>query len=142
MVDLNETLSDLEPLRARVHGRRCSRHLRETWFAGTLRDGSALAATGSARTFLEVGAAVRTGLLRDVDAPTGPADDAVMTVLDGVQDLDVHPDVAAALRLLADSGARVVALTNAALSQSEQLLERAGVADLVERRLSVDDAVG
>ena len=34
----------------------------------------------------------------------------------------------------------MVTLTNGSLAQSEQLLERAGVADLVERRLSVDDA--
>lgn len=34
----------------------------------------------------------------------------------------------------------MVTLTNGSLAQSQALLERAGVADLVEQRLSVDDA--
>ena len=69
-----------------------------------------------------------------------PVDDAVAHVLDGFPLLDVHPDVPAGLQALSDAGLRVVTLTNGSLSQSEALLERAGVADLVERRLSVDDA--
>lgn len=61
-------------------------------------------------------------------------------VLAGSPLLDVHPDVPAGLRALADGRLRVVTLTNGSLPQAEALLERAGVADLVERRLSVDDA--
>ncbi len=69
-----------------------------------------------------------------------PVGDAVATVLDGVKALDVHPDVPTGLRLLASAGVRIVTLTNGSLPQSEKLLERAGVADLVDQRLSVDDA--
>jgi len=61
-------------------------------------------------------------------------------VLDGFAELDVHPDVPAGLRALADGGLRVLTLTNGSLSQSEVLLDRAGIADLVDQRLSVDDA--
>ncbi len=109
-------------------------------FAGTLRDGLALTAAGSARTFPEIGGAVLTGLLSHLDSLSVAVDDAVASVLDGVKALDVHPDVPAGLRVLASAGVRVVTLTNGSLSQSEKLLERAGVADLVDRRLSVDDA--
>ncbi len=52
----------------------------------------------------------------------------------------LHPDVPAGLRALSERGLRVVTLTNGSLSQSEALLERAGAAELVEQRLSVDDA--
>lgn len=64
-----------------------------------------------------------------------PVGDAVATVLDGVKALDVHPDVPTGLRLLASAGVRIVTLTNGSLPQSEKLLERAGVADLVDQRL-------
>lgn len=140
VLDVNETLSDLEPLRQRFADVGAPGHLLDTWFAGTLRDGIALAVTGGARPFPEVGAAVLTGLLSHVDGLTLPVADAVAGVLDGVKALQVHPDIPAGLRLLADAGVRVVTLTNGSLPQSASLLERAGVAGLVERRLSVDNA--
>ncbi|MDQ3612164.1 MAG: haloacid dehalogenase type II [Actinomycetota bacterium] len=140
VLDVNETLSDLEPLRARFTDVGAPAHLLDTWFAGTLRDGFALAASGASRPFSDVGAAVLTGLLSHVDGLTVPVDEAVGGVLDGIKALDVHADVPDGLRAFSDAGVRVVTLTNGSLAQSEQLLERAGVADLVERRLSVDDA--
>ena len=140
VLDVNETLSDLRPLAGRFTGVGAPAHLLDTWFAGVLRDGFALAASGTARTFPEVGAAVLTGLLSQVDELSLPVPDAVASVLAGLQDLEVHPDVPAGLRAFADGGVRVVTLTNGSLPQTEGLLERAGVADLVERRLSVDDA--
>ncbi|MBC7680529.1 MAG: haloacid dehalogenase type II [Pseudorhodobacter sp.] len=140
VLDVNETLSDLEPLRARFTSVGAPAHLLEIWFAGTLRDGFALAASGSARPFPEVGSTVLAGLLSHVTSLTVPAEQAAAEVMEGIAALDVHPDVPAGLRVLADAGVRVVTLTNGSLPQSEQLLERAGVAELVERRLSVDDA--
>ncbi|HWH30754.1 MAG TPA: haloacid dehalogenase type II, partial [Mycobacteriales bacterium] len=139
VLDVNETLSDLEPLRSRFTGAGAPGHLLETWFASTLRDGFALAAAGDARPFAEIGAAVLRGLLAGLPLDC-PIEQAVGDVLDGVPGLDVHPDVPAGLRLLADHGLRVVTLTNGSLSQSQTLLERAGVAGLVEQRLSVDGA--
>lgn len=140
VLDVNETLSDLEPLRARFVGVGAPAHLFDTWFAGTLRDGFALAASGGARPFPEVGSAVLTGLLSHEAGVTMPTAAAVQDILHGITALDVHPDVPAGLRVLAEAGVRIVTLTNGSLQQAEQLLERAGVADLVERRLSVDDA--
>lgn len=139
VLDVNETLSDLEPLRQRFTDSGAPGHLLETWFASTLRDGFALAAAGRALPFAEVGAGVLRGVLTGLDLGRS-ADDAVQHVLDGFPLLDLHADVPAGLRLLAEANARVVTLTNGSPSQSEALLERAGVADLVERRLSVDDA--
>jgi 2-haloacid dehalogenase len=139
VLDVNETLSDLEPLRQRFPDCGAPGHLLETWFASTLRDGFALAAAGGARPFPAVGAAVLRGLLHGRQL-TRPIEECVAHVLDGVAGLDTHPDVADGLRALAGGGARVVTLTNGSLSQSARLLERAGVDQLVEQRLSVDDA--
>jgi 2-haloacid dehalogenase len=140
VLDVNETLSDLEPLRARFTAWGAPGHLSETWFAGTLRDGFALAVRGSAQPFADVGAAVLTGLLSQVDSLSVPIPSAVEDLLDGVKALDVHPDVPQGLQAFADAGLRVVTLTNGSLARAETLLERAGVCELVERRLSVDDA--
>lgn len=139
VLDVNETLSDLEPLRARFTDSGAPGHLLETWFASTLRDGFALAAAGRARPFPDVGAAVLRGLLAGLELER-PLEDAVTHVLNGFPQLDVHPDVPAGLQALADAGLRVVTLTNGSLAQSTALLERAGVEHLVERRLTVDDA--
>lgn len=138
VLDVNETLSDLEPLRARFTESGAPGHLLETWFAGTLRDGFALAAAGTARPFPDVAAGVLRGVLTGLPL-SRPVDAAVRHVLDGFPALDVHPDVPAGVRRLAEGG-RVVTLTNGSRPLSEHLLERAGVADLVEHRLSVDDA--
>lgn len=140
VLDVNETLSDLEPLRRRLLDAGAPGHLLETWFAGTLRDGFALAAAGSARPFAEVGPAVLTGLLSHVEELALPVEDATSSVLTEVRELPVHTDVPDGLRALARAGVQVVTLTNGSLSQSEALLERAGVTDLVGHRLSVDDA--
>jgi 2-haloacid dehalogenase len=139
VLDVNETLSDLSPLRARFTDSGAAGHLLETWFAGTLRDGFALAAAERAQPFPRVGAAVLRGLLSGLDLDR-PLEQAVSHVLDGFPELELHPDVAPGLRALADAGLRVVTLTNGSLPQSEVLLDRAGVAGLVEQRLSVDDA--
>lgn len=129
-----------EPLRQGFADVGAPERLLDTWFAGTLRDGFALAATGAARPFPEVGAAVLTGLLSHVDGLALPVADAVAGVLEGVKALQVHPDVPGGLRVLAESGVRVATLTNGSLRQSARLLESADVEGLVERRLSVDDA--
>ena len=42
VLDVNETLSDLEPLRAAFQTVGLPGHLLETWFSSTLRDGFAL----------------------------------------------------------------------------------------------------
>ena len=140
VLDVNETLSDLTPLSRRFVDVGAPEHLLDTWFASTLRDGFALAASGAARPFPQVGGAVLRGLLSQCPGLQVPLEAAVEQVLAGFPELAVHPDVPAGLRLLHDSGLRLVTLTNGSLSLSQGLLERAGLADLVERRLSVDDA--
>ena len=140
LLDVNETLSDLEPLRARFAAVGAPEHLLDTWFAATLRDGVALAVGDAAAPFSEVGAAVLRTLLAPLPGRAAPLEDAVQQVLAGLGTLGVHPDVPAGLRVLADGGVRVVPFTNGALSSAQGLLERAGLADLVERCLSAEDA--
>src|SRR4051794_2904050 len=123
--DVNETLSDMEPIRERLAELGAPPGLADSWFPSTLRDGFALAAAGSYAPFAAI---ARTHL--------GPYSDPV---LQAFATLDVHPDVPEGLRRLRAAGIRMVTLSNGATAVAQGLLERAGVAELVERTLSVDD---
>ena len=98
----------------------------------------ALAAVGQQAGFAEIGAHVLDVLLpADLTLQRGAAVDHVLAAFSA---LSVHPDVPDGLRALREQGLRVVTLSNGAASVAQGLLERAGVADLVEATLSVADA--
>lgn len=138
VLDVNETLSDLVPLRARFADVGASEELAPTWFAAVLREGMALAAVGQQAAFADVGRHVLDVLLpAELTVRRSAAVDHVLT---GFTALPVHPDVPDGLRALRELGVRVVTLSNGAASVAEALLERAGVAHLVEATLSVADA--
>lgn len=138
VLDVNETLSDLTPLRARFAEVGADEELAATWFAAVLREGMALAAVGQQAGFAEIGAHVLDVLLpADLTLQRGAAVDHVLAAFSA---LSVHPDVPDGLRALREQGLRVVTLSNGAASVAQGLLERAGVADLVEATLSVADA--
>ena len=140
VLDVNETLSDMDPLRSRFADVGLPASGMDAWFAGVLRDGFALAACGDTRTFRDVAAGNLRLILDDRSDGGRDAEDAVAHVLGGFSDLEVHPDVPAGLRALAASGRRIVTLTNGAAAMSEPMFDRAGVLDLLEHRLSVEDA--
>lgn len=139
VLDVNETLSDMTPLRQRFVDVGAPAHLLDVWFAGTLRDGFALAVTGSVASFPDVGTGVLQALLTPLTL-TMSVEEASRHVLAGFPDLRLHPDVAPGLRVLAEAGVRLVTLTNGSAALAARLLDGDGVADLVEARLSVDDA--
>ena len=58
VLDVNETLSDLEPLRDRFVAAGLPAHSLDAWFAATLRDGFALTAAGAYADFRAVAADV------------------------------------------------------------------------------------
>jgi 2-haloacid dehalogenase len=135
--DVNETLSDLTPLRDRLASVGAPRSLLEAWFAATLRDGFALTAAGGYAEFADIARATLRIALVGLPDLTRSLDEAVDEVLGGFPALDVHPDVPAGMRRLRDAGVRMVTLTNGSAEMSRGTFERAGVLDLLERRLSV-----
>ncbi|UGY94611.1 haloacid dehalogenase type II [Streptomyces gobiensis] len=135
--DVNETLSDLTPLRARFEEVGAPAHLLPTWFAGVLRDGFALTAAGAYADFAAVAREVLRGLLRGLAEWSGDADTAARYVLDGFADLEVHPDVPDGVRALRDAGFRLVTMTNGSSALTERLLARAGLLDRFELFLDV-----
>jgi 2-haloacid dehalogenase len=139
LFDVNETLSDLQPLRARFEEVGAPGQLLELWFASTLRDGFALTAASAYADFRTVALGVLRGQLAQVEALRRDPGDAADHIVAGFGELDVHPDVAEGMHRLADAGVRMATLSNGAAEVAEKLLERAGLDDLVERRLSVDE---
>jgi 2-haloacid dehalogenase len=139
LFDVNETLSDMSPLRQRFEDVGAPAHLVATWFAGLLRDGFALTAVDASTSFARLAAEALRVSLHAVELNRA-VDDAVQHVMDGFSDLPVHPDVPDGVRALHSLGIRLVTLSNGSTSIAEGLFSRAGIRDQFEALLSVDDA--
>src|ERR687888_558968 len=139
LFDVNETLSDLQPLRARFEAVGAPGELLEVWFASTLRDGFALTAAGAYADFRTIAVSVLRDRQAQVETLTRDPGQAAEHVVAGFGELDVHPDVEEGVRKLANAGVRMGTLANGGAELAAKLLKRAGLAHLFERRLSVDD---
>jgi 2-haloacid dehalogenase len=137
LFDVNETLSDMTPLRRRLEDVGAPATLFGAWFAGVLRDGFALTAAGGYAPFADVADAVLRDLLSRQSGWDGDQDEAVRHVLSGFAELRVHPDVADGVRQLRTDGYRLATLTNGAAGLTDQLLTRAGVRSEFETLLDV-----
>ncbi|MEU4608669.1 haloacid dehalogenase type II [Kribbella sp. NPDC023972] len=135
VLDVNETLSDLEPMRDRFVAAGLAAHSLDTWFASTLRDGFALTAAGTYADFRTVGVDVLTAQL--VAAGVEPTEEIIGSVLSGMTQLSLHPDVEPGLRRLRDAGLRIVTLTNGSAAMSERMFTEGGIMPLLEHRLDV-----
>lgn len=138
MFDVNETLSDMSVLAGRFAELGLSQQLAPTWFAGLLRDGFALTVTGENPDFADVASDSLVSLLQAQGAPEVEA--GVERIMGAFMQLPLHPDVVEGVRLLSDSGVRLVTLSNGSTSVAEGLLERNGILDRFERLLSVQAA--
>ncbi|GAB3536299.1 haloacid dehalogenase type II [Arthrobacter tecti] len=138
--DVNETLSDMSPLGKRFVDLGLPAPVAKLWFASVLRDGFALTAAGTSRSFADIAAENLRGLLAANADDNLDIESAVSQTLQAMGALDVHPDVAPGIERLASDRYRLVTLTNGSVQTSDELLTRAGVRDRFEKLLSVDDA--
>jgi 2-haloacid dehalogenase len=137
--DVNETLSDMRPLRARFADLGAPEGLATLWFTALLRDGFALAASGGEAPFARLADAALRTVLHGVELDRS-TDDAVAHVVDGFAQLAVHPDVPDGVRALRRAGLRLVTLSNGSAQVAERLLGAAGLREEFEAVLSVEDA--
>ena len=131
--DVNETLFSLARLRPAFDAVGLDPDLVPLWFARLLRDGFALTALGGYRPFADLAGDALRGLATD---RIGEAQ--VANVLGAFRELDPHPDVEPALRLLRDAGIPAVTLTNGSADLVAGLLRRAGLDGYLRANLSVD----
>jgi 2-haloacid dehalogenase len=136
-LDIIETTFSLSALDVRFLAIGLSPRDRDLWFAETLHDTFALAATGAYAPFSQVAGQA----LRALGARRGRAltPDDIEHVLMGFATLEPHPDAAAALHRLTDEGVRIVALTNGAAAATRTLLRTSGLEPLIARVLSTDE---
>lgn len=137
LFDVNETLSDMAPLRRYMEDVGAPPQLFGTWFAGVLRDGFALTAAGGYAGFGDIAAEGLRGLLSQLHGWSGDPAEAAEQVLAGLRELDVHPDVPGGIRQLRTAGFRLATLTNGDAALTDQLLARAGLRDHFEVLLDV-----
>ncbi|MBG6215232.1 2-haloacid dehalogenase [Cryobacterium sp. CAN_C3] len=137
--DVNETLSDMSPMKARFAEVGAPAYLARAWFAALLRDGFALAAAGGTSKFSVIGSHLLREMLRDV-ALTRSLDDAVNHIMDGFAALNLHPDIADGIHALKRAGVRLVTLSNGSSEVARTLLTRAQLHSEFEALLTVEDA--
>jgi 2-haloacid dehalogenase len=135
VLDVNETLSDLGPMRGRFEAAGLTADALDAWFAATLRDGFALTAAGAYAEFRTVGADVLAGQL--VAAGIDPKEETIGNVLSGMTRLSLHADVEPGLRRLHEAGLRIITLTNGSAAMSERMFAEGGILPLLEHRLDV-----
>jgi len=135
--DVIGTLFPLEPLRPSVVALGLPPAGLEGWFAAGCRDAFAMAAVGDFKPFTTVLEAALDQVLAEqgLDA-SEPERKALVKQL---ETLDVRAGAHEAFSLLVDVGIPVMALSNGAKSSTKELLNRAGLSDLVQEIVSVDE---
>jgi 2-haloacid dehalogenase len=142
LFDVYETLSDLSdlsPLGRRFVDVGAPAHLARTWLATLLLDGMALTAARAQAHFTQLAVGTLRSTLTGL-ALNRTVDVAVTHIMGGFDELDVHDDVPEGLPALGALGPRLVTLSNAEVSVTEQLFGRAGLAGLFDQHLSTEDA--
>ncbi len=138
VLDVNETLSDMSPLASRFDDVGAPAHLATGWFAGVLRDGFALTAVDASDSFARIAAESLRVVLHGLPLNRGAAE-AASHIMDGFGSLPVHADVPDGLAALRGLGIRLVTLSNGSAAVAEALFDRAGIAQHVERLMTVED---
>lgn len=139
VLDVNETLLDLETLEPTFERIFDDPAALRLWFAGLITYSEALTLAGVYVPFTDIGAAVLRMLGATRDIAISDADAAELT--EQFASMPPHPEVPAALRRLRDRGFRLFTLTDNTLEISGRQLKKAGVIDVFERRFSVDETV-
>lgn len=143
VLDVNETLSDLGPLRDAFVGVGLAPTEVEAWFAGLLRDAFALTVIGENPDFAEVAAASLRARLGAAGIGTdSPETQRLLAqeVMTSFLELRPHTDVVPGLLALAGAGCRIVTLSNGSAAVAETLLAGTEAARVVEAYISVADA--
>ncbi len=131
------TLFELESLRGKLGALGLGPRELEVWLARLQRDGMALSSTGTYRTYREVARSALMTLVAELGQRPDPA--KVEDALNGFRELTAFRDVKPALLQFAEVGTRRAILTNAGTETTQALLSRAGVLELVERIVSVEE---
>lgn len=135
--DVNETLLSLDPIRRNLEDIFGSNPPIGEWFARLLHGSLIANILDQHRSFSDIGAeslinlAGRRGLLLR-------AEDAIVAIAP-MSELPPHPDVLEGVQRLAEAGFQMVALTNGSSDVADAQIKNAGLDELLDRVISVDE---
>ena len=135
--DVIETLFALDPLAARFAAVGLPADSLRLFFASMLRDAFALEVAGSYKSFKEIATASVATVM--ANHGVAPEEAKIAKVLDGFAELSIQPDVRPAFERVRAAGVRIIMVTNGSAENTKKLLSRAGLADFVEKTVSIDE---
>ncbi|KGK42423.1 HAD family hydrolase [Nitrincola sp. A-D6] len=134
--DVNETLLDIQPLKAVISKTLDNRQeLADLWFISLLHHSLVDTASGGWHTFAEIGNAVLNMLAAQHNIQM--SDDAP-SIAEALSQLPPHADVIPALSALQQQGFKLVALTNSSRALADKQLNHAGIMHFFDAVLSVE----
>ena len=139
LFDVNETLLDLKGLQVSVGRALGGREdLLPLWFSTMLHHSLVDSATGRYHNFGDIGVAALMMVAQNNDIKLSEAD-ARSAIVTPLRSLPAHPDVRDALKALKEKGYKLVSFTNSSNQGVKTQFENAGLIDLFDVRLSVED---
>ena len=139
LFDVNETLLDLKPLQKSVGTALGGREeLLSLWFSTMLHNSLVDSATERYHDFADIGVAALQMVAESngIELSEQKAREAIVTPL---RSLPPHPDVIDALKKLKKQGYKLVSFTNSSNAGVKTQFENAGLIELFDERLSVED---
>lgn len=131
------TLFTLDAARQRFKAAGLPPYALDRWLERTQHDLLALECVGRYEPFRRVAGARLGAVFAEMRAEASP--EAIARILAALSELDPHPDVAEAFHRARRAGLRVATLSQAAQPATQTLLERSGLADLVDYVISADE---
>tara|TARA_R110002073_G_scaffold336260_1_gene531366 strand:- start:104108 stop:104920 length:813 start_codon:yes stop_codon:yes gene_type:complete len=136
--DVNETLLDLNAMKSSVADALGGRaDLLPFWFATMLQYSLVATVGGKYDDFGVIGAATMRMVAKNHGIEL--SQEAALKSMAPIRTLPPHPDVAPALQKLKNAGFRMVTLTNSSNAAVEAQMRNAGLTDMFDDRLSVED---
>ena len=139
LFDVNETLLDLKGLQVSVGRALGGREdLLPLWFSTMLHHSLVDSATGRYHNFGDIGVAALMMVAQNNGVELSEAD-AHKAIVTPLRNLPPHADVKDALKALKEKGYKLVSFTNSSNQGVKTQFENAGLIDLFDVRLSVED---
>lgn len=141
-LDVNETLSDLRSVVGAFEEQGLRAEHVRTWYLSVLRDGFASTVLGDNPGYSVIGEEIARSLIREVDPTRDDAvvDDGATAIMAAMVAAQPHSDVVPGLLALAETGVRVMTLSNGSADVARELLGSTPADAAVEKYLSVIDA--
>jgi 2-haloacid dehalogenase len=136
LFDVNETLLDLAPLQESIDAVLLEHNASKLWFSTMLQYSLVMTVSNRFQSLTEIGAAALQMMAKNRDVVL--SDDDARQALRPMLSLPAHPDVKEALVMLRAAGFRMATLTNSSSAGSSTQLAHAGIAELFDAQLSVE----